>query len=1651
MGKGSEGYCDRRKVLRTGCDYSRDSEELCSGRRLSRGEATPVRHRVRGDPEMVHWEPRFGYEGSPMPARVSRDAGGSRSPSCHKDEEGNGRSSYVGRQFEGRRGRSSKTEGQARRRLSEERGRAKGRKGGQREEKAKLKEKGEGQTGSKEEGSEREEDQGSLLRAYGRSDSRKRRRRRVNPDKLEQQLKRQEVQSRGKETAGGYFFQHRVGPEEKSESEGSPEDQEESQAESEVVKLFVQCEYDKYLQQQGRSDLRGIPQGAENCPSRAGSTSLESLGRHERPATESSRRALRRDPGWGEPPVHGLLPSGASAQGIRRSCARGTQLMLSAGLHPEGTGGPGCRRWVSEIEGSRTSSRRNELVDHTTVGASAPGTRATGFKTGSKRSRSGAISRVASKEPTNKQVGFLDKIRERRNAERRRQSEREEQRERKDERQVLQRRRQEREEVRREEMKRGFSFEKLGIAREEKRGVMGEKISLADELEDLRSPGGSDSALRDAACTDSEVPLFTIGAVVDSIRHQTALSEKELGTLTGRSFGDVVPGLVLGLSNFHEELCKTLPTGDEVLPLPLDTPWNLAEVQNTPVDVQWILLGLICGLNSLNGQGLRWEGTLSQSQKRILLNLLDEAKRFQEFGSSVKFDVCSWDDFLKVRSIDYKGDEVQVAQYTSWKNLAPALPDEIGTVKLENVMERGARRYALNFEAFLMPKDAQHYTKPPRVMIEDGRWEEVCKGLLNKGVCELLGASKVYKVDGKPLLNGLFGVSKNDVVDGAEVHRLIMNLVPLNKLCRSFEGDVGTLPAWPSMAPLSLQPTEDLLISSEDVRCFFYIFEIPVVWRPYMAFNKVVPASLCGEAQEPMYLCARVLPMGFRNSVALAQHIHRWIVGQSMIPRPVEEVMGGQAEHRRDRAFTNSNPSYRVYLDNYDELVKVDSSMAELIAGTPSVHTLALRDTYKDLNIPRHPKKAVAREFVAEVQGALVDGKQGIARPKPDKVGKYIGLAWQLLQEGRCTQKQLQVVAGGLVYMTMFRRPLLGSLNAIWEAIEDFNRSPYIVRREMPMGVKKELLRFCCLVPLARMDFRTPMQACVTASDASTYGGGLTASSRVTDWGGIAANCKVRGDVVEEPDVITVLTIGLFDGIGALRVAADAIGLPVAGHISVEAHEPSRRVVESHFPTSIIVNRVEDVSDEMVLEWSCRFSQVGLVVLGAGPPCQGVSGLNVDRKGALKDKRSCLFEHVERIYNLVRQHFPWAQVHKLMESVASMDSADRVTMSMGVELTPWLIDSSGLTLCRRPRLYWFTWELRLGPGVDVGQAEGTGWEEIKNVKLQVELNPRLWLTPGWSLVGEKLPTFTTARPRPEPGRRPAGLEGCNEREIRRWKEDSHRFPPYQYRSTNCLVNNRGEHRIPNIQEREVMMGFPMDYTRNCLPKAAQGKQSHLDERLSLVGNSWNVYVISWLLYCLGRNLGLIDDMTLADVAKQCNPGGGLMLTGVLQRPILDRGKRNPTGRTPELTLAQKLGGLVSMKGEDILVQAQTEDTIKHHRLRASLPAKLWKWRTICGWRWSSAGEHINSLELRAVYTSLRWRIMKQKVVKSRFIHMVDSLVCLHSLTRGRSSSKKLRRTLLRINALVLASSCQPVWAYVHTSQNPADKPSRKPVRKRWVK
>ena len=158
-------------------------------------------------------------------------------------------------------------------------------------------------------------------------------------------------------------------------------------------------------------------------------------------------------------------------------------------------------------------------------------------------------------------------------------------------------------------------------------------------------------------------------------------------------------------------------------------------------------------------------------------------------------------------------------------------------------------------------------------------------------------------------------------------------------------------------------------MNSEDIRCFFYLFETHPDWHRYMAFGKVVPHELVtGGSSEEHFLAARVLPMGFLNSVVIAQHVHRRIARLAL--HGIVPHVGPQSEIRKDKACSSSNWLSRIYWDNFDSLERVDASLAAKIQGEVSAEVLALREGYQHWGLPRHPKKAVEQQMTAEISGA---------------------------------------------------------------------------------------------------------------------------------------------------------------------------------------------------------------------------------------------------------------------------------------------------------------------------------------------------------------------------------------------------------------------------------------------------------------------------------------------------------------------------------------------------------------------------------------------------------------------------------------------------------------------------------------------------------
>ena len=360
--------------------------------------------------------------------------------------------------------------------------------------------------------------------------------------------------------------------------------------------------------------------------------------------------------------------------------------------------------------------------------------------------------------------------------------------------------------------------------------------------------------------------------------YSQATSSAEENRCVGLTFGDLSQKLKdAWISLFERNVdffkrCKVQPSGKGSSLFPLPTVLHPELLGKVSSEDERVTVENICrALNSMAGTEVdAAEFAPSRVQCRSVEHLLHQARIACAW--SEKVEEIEWEEFFRVKNVDYKGDEVLVAKTTCWENVSHSFPSEIGRVNLNDVVSQGLVDYVNSFDDFLLPEEDRFYVKPPKVMVPPESWEGMARNLIEKGVCGVIGGRDIFRVQGKKLLNGMFGVSKQEYVGSTEVHRLIMNLIPLNKIVRGVDGDISTLPAWASMTPLFLDDDQQLLVSSEDVRCFFYIFRTPPEWRRFMAFNRPLPKSLWprhGDDSE-YFLCADVLPMGFKNSVSIA-------------------------------------------------------------------------------------------------------------------------------------------------------------------------------------------------------------------------------------------------------------------------------------------------------------------------------------------------------------------------------------------------------------------------------------------------------------------------------------------------------------------------------------------------------------------------------------------------------------------------------------------------------------------------------------------------------------------------------------------------------------------------------------------------------------
>ncbi|CAK0805394.1 unnamed protein product, partial [Prorocentrum cordatum] len=1026
-------------------------------------------------------------------------------------------------------------------------------------------------------------------------------------------------------------------------------------------------------------------------------------------------------------------------------------------------------------------------------------------------------------------------------------------------------------------------------------------------------------------------------------------------------------------------------------------------------------------------EGWRHKPTLSKAQTQVYVHLKSRAAALAEDPLAMVV-VPAIDELAGGCGSAYEGETGVKALPCRLCELAPGLPARECAATLDAIVfvddEVGAwlRRPGL---ALLDQSDWPDPLPRARVNVEtDADWEELALHLVSLGIFTTLAESELVRVRGEPVLNGLFAVEKKGApAPGAtRVTRLILNMVPGNSLLKAHVGEAALLAASTSWTSVVIPEGKLLLWSGDDQKGAFFVWRVPPAWHPYMAVGRPLAGELFGRSEPVVYVTSAVIAMGWSLAAGSGQDAGWW----------------------------------QVYIDDFDAPEIVEEVLARKLAGAPSDLQLQVRASYERASVSFSAEKAHCRQLRVERMGADVDGVSGRLAVPAAKALATAGLCLAAVQRRLAPWRVAMAALGKLARAFEFRRPLFGILNSVWRLAASSAQGAYL-----DAEMVEELLMGVMVLPLAASSLRARIDGMVTSSDASEMGGGVCTSAglredvaaalqvprTVPDQLGIgarllnmpegparpwaAANPRVPARAVRR--VLSVLLIGLFDGIGGLAVAFSRLPVRIAAFVAAETDAKARRVVRLRWPGVIDWGDVTRVGSETVRDLFEAFGGlVDLVVVAAGSPCQDLSRLNVGGRG-LSGRKSSLFHEVPRILALLAAVFKDRLVW-FVENVASMSDANVELISEALQVRPTLVCSSVFVPCRRPRLFWTSWGVTASAPLRL--TDRGVYDEL--VGPGVPLMDLAWEDEGCSWPGRPrcFPTLVCCRPQPSFPSAPRGFAAASETARQRWAADGHRYHAALYEGKTMICTPSFPFlRIPTSEERERLLGFDVRYTS--LATKGSNPQDASDARAFLLGNSFSIHVVAWLCQqllhrrgALNRELS-VEEVSPVRVCRATRDQAGAFVT--------EPGE-------PDTAEARKLVLHYLSRAEKGGSDVRLDYGVPYRPRgwpRTSLGPFVWKWRVVVSMAWPGrSSTHINVRELQAATAAIRWRARKVAQRGSRFLHLVDSQVVAAIVTKGRSSSRKLQPILRRWMAVVVAADMHPLIGYVVSEDNPADEPSR---------
>lgn len=276
--------------------------------------------------------------------------------------------------------------------------------------------------------------------------------------------------------------------------------------------------------------------------------------------------------------------------------------------------------------------------------------------------------------------------------------------------------------------------------------------------------------------------------------------------------------------------------------------------------------------------------------------------------------------------------------------------------------------------------------------------------------------------------SGLFSVCKD-----LERDRMILDSRGANLLEAPPQRWIRSLASGEALTRIVLEPSEQLLVSGNDLRDFYYLFKttpsrarrnvlVGSVHSREVSHLKAVPRELANSGL--LFGALNTLAMRDTQAVELAQSCHLSLALQHGVVTQ-DDLLTMKKPIPRSLSFSG------LIIDDFINFAKVSwKTVPGTSPGASSSNKML--EVYRKVDLIPNEKKSFRDESNATFWGVDLDGSNGLIRGSLKRAVPLMGLILQLVQAGHCTGHLMQVICGSLISLFLYRRRFLSLLDPVF-------------------------------------------------------------------------------------------------------------------------------------------------------------------------------------------------------------------------------------------------------------------------------------------------------------------------------------------------------------------------------------------------------------------------------------------------------------------------------------------------------------------------------------------------------------------------------------------------------------------------------------------